>query len=343
MWPYPWTHVGTPSHLGHMDRVAATMPSQAHAGAAQEAPDIGQWEGQDVPLVRPSSCNVKGGIPSSRRYLPTYLFPSLVLRVLSLHRPLFILSLLFLAAAASSSSWIPGRSHPGPPRPWMFQSGCSASPVVPVRVPCVRPLLLLLLLLPLPDSCSLRPSFPLALVHDLLAVSCRRRFLILMEPRTLQPRVASRSDVPLRVRCFPGLFSPGSMCLAAFPPSPSSPASRLFFFASFLICSLLLFMFSSPLLSVTISPSFCSPGSSNPGPLCPRSFQSRPPPPRMFQSECLSSPDVPVRAPCACLPLLLLLHLPLPVSCSSCPLFPPTLFLALFFFGHGGPPPKTMH
>ena len=73
MWPYPWTHVGTPSNLGHMDRVAATMPSQAHAGAAQEAPDIGQWEGQDVPLVRPSSCNVKGGIPSSRRYLPTYL------------------------------------------------------------------------------------------------------------------------------------------------------------------------------------------------------------------------------------------------------------------------------
>ena len=74
MWPYPWTHVGTPSHLGHMDRVAATMPSQAHAGAAQEAPDIGQWEGQDVPLVRPSSCKVKGGIPSSRRYLPTYLW-----------------------------------------------------------------------------------------------------------------------------------------------------------------------------------------------------------------------------------------------------------------------------
>ena len=73
MWPYPWTHVGTPSHLGHMDRVAATMPSQAHAGAAQEAPDIGQWEGQDFPLVRPSSCKVKGGIPSSRRYLPTYL------------------------------------------------------------------------------------------------------------------------------------------------------------------------------------------------------------------------------------------------------------------------------
>ena len=70
MWPYSWTHVGTPSHLGHMDQVAAIMPSQAHAGAVQEGPDIGQWEGQDVPLVRPSSCIVKGGIPSSRRYLP---------------------------------------------------------------------------------------------------------------------------------------------------------------------------------------------------------------------------------------------------------------------------------
>ena len=73
MWPYPWTHVGTPSHLGHLDRVAATLPSQAPAGAAAEALDLGQWEGQDVPLVRPSSCTVKGGIPSSRRYLPTYL------------------------------------------------------------------------------------------------------------------------------------------------------------------------------------------------------------------------------------------------------------------------------
>ena len=72
MWPYPWTHVGTPSHLGHMDQVAATMPSQAHAGAAQEAPDIGQWEGQDVPLVRPSSCNVKRGHPELPK-IPTYL------------------------------------------------------------------------------------------------------------------------------------------------------------------------------------------------------------------------------------------------------------------------------
>ena len=85
MWPYSWTHVGTPSHLGHMDRVAATMPSQAHAGAAQEAPNIGQWEGQDVPLVRPSSCTVKGGIPSSRRYLPTYLVQRFVVQLSVVH------------------------------------------------------------------------------------------------------------------------------------------------------------------------------------------------------------------------------------------------------------------
>ena len=74
MWPDPWTHVGTPSHMGHLNRVAATRPSQAPAGAASEAPDIGQWEGQDVPLVKTSSCIVKGGILSSGRYLPTYLF-----------------------------------------------------------------------------------------------------------------------------------------------------------------------------------------------------------------------------------------------------------------------------
>ena len=95
MWPYSWTHVGTPSDLGHMDRVAATMPSQAHAGAAQEAPNIGQWEGQDVPLVRPSSCTVKGGIPSSRRYLPTYL-PVMLL---------FLRSFLSAPIMTVESSW----------------------------------------------------------------------------------------------------------------------------------------------------------------------------------------------------------------------------------------------
>ena len=65
--------MGTPSHLGHLDGVAAEQPSQAPAGAVEEAPDLGRWKGQDVPLLRPSSCIVKEGVLSSRGYLPTYL------------------------------------------------------------------------------------------------------------------------------------------------------------------------------------------------------------------------------------------------------------------------------
>ena len=78
MWRYPWTHVGTPSHLGHMDRVAATMPSQAHAGAAQEAPDIGQWDGRDLPLVSPTPAlsNEASRAPEDT-YLPTCCHPFL--------------------------------------------------------------------------------------------------------------------------------------------------------------------------------------------------------------------------------------------------------------------------
>ena len=60
---------------GTHGRGAATMPSQAHAGAAQEAPNIGQWEGQDVPLVRPSSCIVKNRHPELPK-IPTYLYPT---------------------------------------------------------------------------------------------------------------------------------------------------------------------------------------------------------------------------------------------------------------------------
>ena len=73
MWPYPCTIVGTPSHPGQLDRVAATLPSQAPAGAAQVAPELRQWEGQDVPSVRSSSCIFQGGILRSGRYVPTYL------------------------------------------------------------------------------------------------------------------------------------------------------------------------------------------------------------------------------------------------------------------------------
>ena len=66
MWGHPpigdtWT--GWPRHC-----LSSTC------GVAQEAPDLGQWEGQDVPLVKPSSCIVKRDLPSSKRYLTAYLF-----------------------------------------------------------------------------------------------------------------------------------------------------------------------------------------------------------------------------------------------------------------------------
>ena len=57
----------------HTPAYAAGGHKAARRGPRQSAPELGQWEGQDVPLVRPSSCIVEGGIPSSRRYLPTYL------------------------------------------------------------------------------------------------------------------------------------------------------------------------------------------------------------------------------------------------------------------------------
>ena len=73
MRPYPREHAQTPSHPGHLDWVAVTLPSQAPAGAVKGAPELGQWEGQDA-LVRPSSCIVKGGIQTPEdTYLPTYL------------------------------------------------------------------------------------------------------------------------------------------------------------------------------------------------------------------------------------------------------------------------------
>ena len=124
MWPYPWTHVGTPSHLGHTDRVAATMPSQAHAGAAQETPDIGQWVGQDVPLVRPSSCNVKGGIPSSRRYLPTYLDASVLwshVKQETTGTEVPVHTALAFDASTVSHHALPGNTKPSAPPP---QSAC---------------------------------------------------------------------------------------------------------------------------------------------------------------------------------------------------------------------------
>ena len=61
-----------------MGCVATIMPSQITCDMRQRLSEvccIGQCEGWS-PLL-PSSCNAKGGIPSSRRYLPTDL-PTLV-------------------------------------------------------------------------------------------------------------------------------------------------------------------------------------------------------------------------------------------------------------------------
>ena len=73
MWPYPWTNVGTASHPGHRDWVAATLPSQAPFGAAQGTPELGQWEGQDVPLVGTFLLHCQRWhleLPKIRTYLP---------------------------------------------------------------------------------------------------------------------------------------------------------------------------------------------------------------------------------------------------------------------------------
>ena len=125
------------------------------------------------------------------------------------------------------------------------------------------------------------------------------------------------------------------------PSSPSPPASRLLFFASFPICSLLVFMFSSPLLSVAIASPFRSPGRSNPGPLCPRMFQSRGSAPQLFQSSFCSpaSPDVPCVRPL----FLPRLFLPLSDSLFSCPPSPAFLIRAhvLLAFSCRHPLPKS--
>ena len=85
-----------------------------------------------------------------------------------------------------------------------------------------------------------------------------------------------------------------------------------------------------PFPAATASSSLCSPGRSNPGTLLPWTFQSRAFTTRMLQCVCIFLPDVPVRVPCACPLLLLLLRLPRPNSCSSCPLSPPFLAPVMF-------------
>ena len=65
--------MGTPSNLGNLDRVGATLPSQAPAGAAYEAPDLGQWEGQDVPwLDLVPALSKEASQPTEDTYLHTF-------------------------------------------------------------------------------------------------------------------------------------------------------------------------------------------------------------------------------------------------------------------------------
>ena len=122
----------------------------------------------------------------------------------------------------------------------LILSGCVASPVVPIRAPCVWLLHLLLFLLPLrvfspscppptvPCSCS---CFPLRVSPPPSPSPC-------LLPRTFHSRAASSSDVPVRVRCVPGCSCPrhrmhprtiqsGKLGLAPFLPGCSNPG-RLF-------------------------------------------------------------------------------------------------------------------
>ena len=79
----------------------------------------------------------------------------------------------------------------------------------------------------------LSPSFLALIVHVLLAVSCRRCFLLLLQSRTLRSWAASspdvpvqglrHQDVPVRVHFFPRCSSQVSMCFSASPSSPSPP------------------------------------------------------------------------------------------------------------------------
>ena len=170
------------------------------------------------------------------------------------------------------------------------------------------------LLLPLPVSCFSRPVSPplLTPVQALLFGSCRRRCSFLTEPWPLSLDDVLYRSLPVDpdwLRCFPGCFHPGSMCLAASPSSLSPPASRLCSFLSSPIRSLLLFLFPSPCLSAAVSfslfvapdipfPGRFVPGRSSPGALRRQMFQSAAPG---------APPDDPVWGfgPCSCPPRML--------------------------------------
>ena len=127
-----------------------------------------------------------------------------------------------------------------PPRSRLILTGCVASPVVPIRAPCVWLLHLLLFLLPLrvfSPSCP-PPSVPCFCSCSPLRVSPPLSPSPRSLPRTFHSRAASSPDVPVRVRCVPGCSSPrhrvhprtiqsGGLGLAPVRPGCSNP-ERLF-------------------------------------------------------------------------------------------------------------------
>ena len=123
-----------------------------------------------------------------------------------------------------------------PPRSRLILTGCVASPIVPIRAPCVWLLHLLLFLLPLrvfSPSCP-PPSVPCSCSCSPLRVSPPPSRSPCLLPRTFHSRAASSPDVPVQVRCVPGCSSPrhqvhprtiqsGGLGLALVRPGCSNP------------------------------------------------------------------------------------------------------------------------
>ena len=189
-------------------------------------------------MVRPSSCNVKGGIPSSRRYLPTYLSCTHPLPLVDScrRRLFFLMELRTLLSMAASPPDVPALVHwsPGCPRPgsmWLAAFPFAHSP----------PTSLLSSVLSFPIWSMLVHA-----VHVLLVASLRRYLLLLLRSRTFHSRAVASPDVPVQG------FRPPDVPVRA-PASPSPPPSRLSFFASSLStfpdsCSCTPFRFLPPLL-----------------------------------------------------------------------------------------------
>ena len=74
MWPYPWTHAGTPSNLGHLDLVAATLPSQVTCGSGSRGTSHRALGGTGRPQGRTFFLHCQRRNPELPM-IPTYLPP----------------------------------------------------------------------------------------------------------------------------------------------------------------------------------------------------------------------------------------------------------------------------